>query len=174
MDNIVTPGPHGDKGDYGKEYLLTHDAGSGPYMVKEFPLEEYLLMEKYDSWHGTFAADAPDEVRFIATTEAATVRTLMSRQELEITEHSVSDFSQLVIAGHDHNYERTKPQNGVTYLVTGGAGRGTRSVGESSFTAFAERVAHFTYFVLEGDELTLYAIDASGEVFDTARLVAQP
>jgi len=86
MDNIVTPGPYGDKGDYGKEYLLTHDAGSGPYQVKEFPLEEYLLMEKYDDWFGEFAPNAPDEVRFIATTEAATVRTMMSRQELEITD----------------------------------------------------------------------------------------
>jgi peptide/nickel transport system substrate-binding protein len=86
MDNIVTPGPYGDKGDYGKEWLLTHDAGSGPYKVKEFPLEEYLLMEKYDDWSGTFAPNAPDEVRFIATTEAATVRTMMSRQELEITD----------------------------------------------------------------------------------------
>jgi len=86
MDNIVTPGPYGDKGDYGKEYLLTHDAGSGAYKVKEFPLEEYLLMEKYDGWFGTFAPNPPDEVRFIATTEAATVRTLMSRQELEITD----------------------------------------------------------------------------------------
>ncbi len=86
MANIVTPGPYGDKGDYGKEYLLTHDAGSGPYKVKEFPLEEYLLMEKYDDWFGTFDPNAPDEVRFIATTEAATVRTLMSRQELEITD----------------------------------------------------------------------------------------
>ncbi len=86
MANIVTPGPYGDKGDYGKEYLLTHDAGSGPYKVKEFPLEEYLLMEKYDDWHGEFASNAPDEVRFIATTEAATIRTLMSRQELEITD----------------------------------------------------------------------------------------
>jgi peptide/nickel transport system substrate-binding protein len=86
MDNIVTPGPYDDKGDYGKEYLLTHDAGSGPYQVKEFPLEEYLLMEKYDDWFGEFAPNAPDEVRFIATTEAATVRTLMSRQELEITD----------------------------------------------------------------------------------------
>lgn len=86
MANIVTPGPYGDKGDYGKEYLLTHDAGSGPYKVKEFPLEEYLLMEKYDDWHGEFAENAPDEVRFIATTEAATIRTLMSRQELEITD----------------------------------------------------------------------------------------
>jgi len=86
MANVVTPGPYGDKADYGKEYLLTHDAGSGPYKVKEFPLEEYLLMEKYDDWFGTFAPNAPDEVRFIATTEAATVRTLMSRQELEITD----------------------------------------------------------------------------------------
>jgi peptide/nickel transport system substrate-binding protein len=86
MANVVTPGPYGDKGDYGKEYLLTHDAGSGPYKVKEFPLEEYLLMEKYDDWFGTFSPNAPDEVRFIATTEAATVRTLMSRHELEITD----------------------------------------------------------------------------------------
>jgi peptide/nickel transport system substrate-binding protein len=86
MANIVTPGPYGDNGDYGKEYLLTHDAGSGPYMVKEFPLEEYLLMEKYDGWFGEFEENAPDEVRFIATTEAATIRTMMSRQELEITD----------------------------------------------------------------------------------------
>jgi peptide/nickel transport system substrate-binding protein len=86
MANIVTPGPYGDKGDYGKEWLLTHDAGSGPYTVKEFPLEEYLLMEKYDGWFGTFSENAPDEVRFIATTETATVRTLMSRRELEITD----------------------------------------------------------------------------------------
>jgi peptide/nickel transport system substrate-binding protein len=55
-------------------------------MVKEFPLEEYLLMEKYEDWFGEFAPNAPDEVRFIATTEAATVRTMMSRQELEITD----------------------------------------------------------------------------------------
>ena len=86
MANVVTPGPYGDKGDWGKEYLLTNDAGSGPYMVKEFPLEEYLLMEKYDDWFGEFAENAPDEVRFIATTEAATVRTMMSRQEMEITD----------------------------------------------------------------------------------------
>jgi len=86
MANIVTPGPYGDKGDYGKEYLLTHDAGSGAYKVKEFPLEEYLLMAKNSAWFGAFGANAPEEVRFIATTEAATVRTLMSRQELEITD----------------------------------------------------------------------------------------
>jgi peptide/nickel transport system substrate-binding protein len=86
MENIVTPGPYGDKGDFGKEWLLTHDAGSGAYTVKEFPLEEYLLMEKNEGWFGTFHPDAADEVRFIATTEPATVRTMMSRGELQISD----------------------------------------------------------------------------------------
>jgi peptide/nickel transport system substrate-binding protein len=86
MDNTATEGAYGEWGDYGKDWLLTHDAGSGPYMVKEFPLEEYLLMEKNPDWFGEFHENAPDEVRFIATTEPATIRTMMSRQELEITD----------------------------------------------------------------------------------------
>ena len=86
MENIVTPGPYGEKGDFGKEWLLTNDAGSGAYTVKEFPLEEYLLMEKNEDWFGTFHPDAADEVRFIATTEPATVRTMMSRGELQISD----------------------------------------------------------------------------------------
>jgi hypothetical protein len=45
---------------------------------------------------------------------------------------------QLVLAGHDHHWERMYPQNGVAYVVTGGGGRGTYAVGKSSFTAFAE------------------------------------
>ena len=35
----------------------------------------------------------------------------------------------LVLNGHDHDYERTTPQNGVTYVVTGGGGVGVRPVG---------------------------------------------
>ncbi|HEY5924173.1 MAG TPA: metallophosphoesterase [Kofleriaceae bacterium] len=74
---------------------------------------------------------------------------------------------QLVLAGHDHNYERMKPQNGVAYVVTGGGGIGTRSVGTSSFTAFAEDVIHFVYVEVGIDELVLHAIDATGREFDS-------
>jgi hypothetical protein len=74
---------------------------------------------------------------------------------------------QLVLAGHDHNYERMKPQNGVAYVVTGGGGIGTRSVGASSFTAFAEDVIHFVYVEVGIDELVLHAIDATGREFDS-------
>ena len=84
--NIKKPGPYGDMGDYGKEYLLTHDAGSGPYMVKEFQLEEYLLMEQNPNYWLPIDPDAPDEFKMIATTEPVTIRTMMARRELEITD----------------------------------------------------------------------------------------
>jgi len=86
MDNIKPDGPYGELGDYGKEYLITHDAGSGPYKVKEMRLEEYLLMEKFGGYWGKFAPGAPDEVKFIGTTEPMTIKTMMSRQELEISD----------------------------------------------------------------------------------------
>ena len=86
--NTEAEGPYGAEGDYGKGWLLTNDAGSGPYQVVEFPLEEYLLMDKFEDWWNAdaFHTNAPDQVRFIATTETATVRALMDDGELEITD----------------------------------------------------------------------------------------
>ncbi len=78
---------------------------------------------------------------------------------------------QIVFAGHDHHYERIIPQGGVTYIVTGGGGRGTRAVGTSDFTAYAARVAHFVYGVFDTEAATFYAIDATGETFDTFQIV---
>lgn len=74
---------------------------------------------------------------------------------------------QLVLAGHDHNYERIRPQHGTTHVVTGGGGIGTRAVGSSSFTALAEDVIHFVYGEVHADEIILHAIDATGREFDS-------
>ena len=84
--NMKKEGPYGENGDYGKEWLQTHDAGSGPYTVKEFPLEQYLLMDKNPAWWGKFSPNAPNEVRFIGTTEGVTVRSLMENKQLEISD----------------------------------------------------------------------------------------
>ncbi len=84
--NTAAEGPYGENGDYGKDWLLTNDAGTGPYQVVDFKLEEFLHLKKFDGWWGEFVENAPAEMRFIATTETATVRTLMSDQELEISD----------------------------------------------------------------------------------------
>lgn len=86
--NTLAEGAYGAEGDYGKEWLLTHDAGSGPYTIIEFPLEEYVMLEKFEDWWAAtkFKPNAPDRAKFIGTTEAATVRSMMSTGELEISD----------------------------------------------------------------------------------------
>jgi hypothetical protein len=74
---------------------------------------------------------------------------------------------QLVLAGHDHNYERMIPQKGVAHVVTGGGGRGTRPVSSSAFTAFSAEVIHFIYLEVFEDELVMHAIDGMGNEFDS-------
>lgn len=76
----------------------------------------------------------------------------------------------VVFAGHDHHYERTFPQNGVTYIVTGGGGRGTRGVGTSSFTAYSQSVLHFVYAELADGRLRIFALDGTGAEFDSVVL----
>ena len=82
----IAEGPYDEMGDYGKKYLLTDDAGSGPYTVSEFPLSEYLIMVKYPDYWSQVDEDAPDVFKMIGTREAITVKTLMKRRELEITD----------------------------------------------------------------------------------------
>jgi 3',5'-cyclic AMP phosphodiesterase CpdA len=71
----------------------------------------------------------------------------------------------LVLSGHDHHYERVVPQDGVTYLVSGG-GCKTTSVGHSRFTAFAERTLQFLHVDVVDDRLTATCIRADGTVAD--------
>lgn len=88
MANIKTGGSYGEFGDYGQEWLVTHDAGSGPYMVKEMRTEEYLLAERFPGWWfgWTDNPDAPDFFKEINASEPVTIKTLMSRRELEISD----------------------------------------------------------------------------------------
>ena len=85
-----------------------------------------------------------------------------------LTRHRVP----LVVTGHEHDYERFRPKDGVTFIVTGGGGRGTRRLGEAAAdSAFAAQVAHFVWIVVEPERIRLWAVDASGQTFDTAEIV---
>jgi len=87
LAHIKTPGPYGDMGDYAKEWLLTHDAGSGAYKVKEVKLEEYIKMEMFTDYWEEFAPNAPTEVVFMQTAiSPPTTRNMMLNGELEVTD----------------------------------------------------------------------------------------
>ncbi|NLS45220.1 MAG: ABC transporter substrate-binding protein [Firmicutes bacterium] len=86
MANLVTPGQYGEFGDYGKRWLLMNDAGSGPYTMKEMELESHMLAEKFEDYWGGFHENAPNFIKLISTGEPVTVRTLLARRELEITD----------------------------------------------------------------------------------------
>jgi hypothetical protein len=77
----------------------------------------------------------------------------------------------VAFSGHEHFYERTLPQHGVTYFVSGAggslrpgdispaAGGGRRAVG-------FDRDNHFVLVEIAGDELYFQAITRTGETID--------
>ncbi len=77
---------YGDKGDYGKTWMLTNDAGSGPYKTKEFKLDEYFLGEKFDDYFLGWEPDAPKYFKISNMTDPVAVRTAVANKELEITD----------------------------------------------------------------------------------------
>jgi 3',5'-cyclic AMP phosphodiesterase CpdA len=78
----------------------------------------------------------------------------------------------LVLAGHDHHYERTHPLRDVTYVVSGG-GCKTTKVGRSSFTATADRILQFLHVDITGDRLVATCIQPEGQVADHFELRAR-
>jgi 3',5'-cyclic AMP phosphodiesterase CpdA len=73
---------------------------------------------------------------------------------------------RLVLSGHDHNYERTNPIDGVTYVVTGGGGYSLIPVGSSDFTALSLSIFHFVRVEIGQEALVLQAVDIRGTAFD--------
>jgi hypothetical protein len=78
----------------------------------------------------------------------------------------------LVLNGHDHNYQRFVSGAGVSYVVTGGGGKGLYRLdacqaGEPRRVAMAMR-HHFTAVEVRARSLTLTAVADDGAVLDRA------
>ncbi|WP_324277679.1 metallophosphoesterase family protein [Blastococcus brunescens] len=78
----------------------------------------------------------------------------------------------LVLSGHDHHYERTRPQDGVTYVVSGGGWK-TTPVGRSRFTASAASALQYLHVDVVDDRLTGRSVRADGRVLDRFELRAR-
>lgn len=93
---------------------------------------------------------------------------------LEVQAHFVPLLEKyhvdIVFSGHDHDYERTQPINGVQYIVTGGGGAPLYPAGTSGFTAYSKSTHHIVIASMTAGTLTLRAADENGTVFDSFTL----
>jgi len=79
---------------------------------------------------------------------------------------------QLVLSGHDHDYQRSKPINGVTYVVSGAAA-GSRRTSERDFTARSFSWHHFVELDIYDDRLVGRAVNQDARVADTWTLTPE-
>ena len=72
--------------DYGSTWLLTHDAGSGPYYMVSANLEANMVFGEYTHyWNGT-NPNQPAYVQFYGTSTTSTVEALFSSHQTQITD----------------------------------------------------------------------------------------
>lgn len=85
----------------------------------------------------------------------------------------------LVLCGHDHDYERTLPIKqynqdpaypGLVHVITGGGGAALRAVHPNARTAVSAVAHHYLRIAIQGDWLTGEAVDIGGQVIDSFRV----
>jgi len=81
----------------------------------------------------------------------------------------------VVLAGHEHLYERLLPQHGISYFISGGAGSLRRGdlMPSTVHAAGFDRDYHFMLMEVSGNELYFQAISRTGETVD-AGVIARP
>ncbi len=78
----------------------------------------------------------------------------------------------VVFTGHEHFYERTKPQQGITYFVNGSAAKLRRgNIGSSDITAKGFDTG-FVFMIVEitGAEMHFQTIEAGGQTVDSGTI----
>lgn len=79
----------------------------------------------------------------------------------------------LVLSGHDHDYQRSEVIGGVTYIVTGGAAS-TRRTSSRDFTAASFSWHHFVELDIWPDRIDGEAVNQSMRVADAWSIPRQP
>lgn len=79
---------------------------------------------------------------------------------------------QLVVAGHEHNYLRAKPRNGVVHLLTGGGGQRVYPFTKKQPDHLARRAAEYHHLEMSvgRTKMVVRAIDEDGRRIDTVEI----
>jgi hypothetical protein len=85
----------------------------------------------------------------------------------------VRDNVSVVFSGHDHFYERVKPQKGIAYFVVGSGGKlrkGDIDTGSGLTAAGNDQDQSFLAVEINGDEMWFDAVSRQGRVFDSGTI----
>ncbi|HYO31939.1 MAG TPA: metallophosphoesterase [Nocardioidaceae bacterium] len=126
--------------------------------------------EEQTEWlEQTLAQPQPPDVWTVAIMHHPPYSAGKHGSDMKVREAWVPLFEEydvpLVLAGHDHDYQRSEPQNGVTYVVSG-AGAKSTPTGDEEFTAVSEEILHYSELLVYEDRLVGRAIDQDGGVLD--------
>jgi hypothetical protein len=75
----------------------------------------------------------------------------------------------LVLTGHEHFYERLKPQKGIQYFIIGSSAKLRKGdLAKSELTLYGnDREYAFMLMEIDGDELFFQTINEKGQTIDT-------
>ena len=77
---------HEVEGDWGRTWLKTHEAGSGPYVLKEFRPEEIAIFEKFDNYWRGWEGKHVTRVIWQFIKESATQELLLKKGDIDIAQ----------------------------------------------------------------------------------------
>ncbi|HUT57074.1 MAG TPA: metallophosphoesterase [Phycisphaerae bacterium] len=144
--------------------------------VRVVVLDKYAPPEALEArmkWLAQKLAEAKDRWRFVAFHEpiySSGKHRSALRFRAAVEPILVAGRAHVVLAGHDHNYERTKPVKGVTHFTAGGGGaplRDQSSAGLGPWSARFKTVHHFLTITVTPRKLTVQALcpQAAGKPF---------
>ena len=81
--------------------------------------------------------------------------------------------ADVVFSGHDHDYERSTPQDGIVHIVKGVAAR-LRDVGSSEFTVVSKSELHFMLVEVAESTMAIKAVNVDGVVIDAFSIEPRP
>ena len=103
---------YGEFGDYGTSYLLSNDAGSGPYTIASYSQQDRIVCKQFENFWNGWEDQAPQQFEIIFNSNESTVRTLMANKQLEVCnmyqshdlKKRLAEIDGVEIAGFDEGF----------------------------------------------------------------------
>ena len=156
----------------GGERYYTYVKGN----VRFFVLDSDLLDPKQLAWIETALRDSRDEwkICYFHHPLYSDGRTHGSQVDLRVVLEPlfIKYGVNVVFSGHDHVYERIKPQKGIYYFVSGAGGQLRKGdVKRSELTAAAfDQDQSFMLVEIDGRDLQFRAISRTGQTVDSGAI----